>query len=151
VWAASRLARVQIALWGHPSTSGMTSIDYFLSSDSFHEEVNAFGDPQNQFIEQLVRLDSLGFYFERPLLLAWKSKIELLGLPDKFYEDSLVERPALLFDHLFETASKAHWQHKLVDLLKLKQSSNSTFILCPQHLPKFHPSVIFSFFIFSLL
>ena len=33
VLAAMKLARVQCATWGHPSTTGYSTIDYFLSSD----------------------------------------------------------------------------------------------------------------------
>jgi hypothetical protein len=36
VWAASRLAPVQICTWGHPSTTGMLYMDYFVSSDVYH-------------------------------------------------------------------------------------------------------------------
>ena len=31
--AFSRLVRVQAAMWGHPITSGLETIDYFISSD----------------------------------------------------------------------------------------------------------------------
>lgn len=36
VWAASRLAPVQVCTWGHPTTTGLASIDYFLSSYDYH-------------------------------------------------------------------------------------------------------------------
>lgn len=35
-WAGARLAPVQVVTWGHPSTSGLRHIDYFLSSDRYH-------------------------------------------------------------------------------------------------------------------
>ena len=78
VWASARLAPVQIALWGHPETSGMASIDYYISSDPYHQAQDAaFGieSAQERFEEQLVRLDSLGFCFDRPLLTGWLQEV----------------------------------------------------------------------------
>lgn len=63
LWAHSRLANIQISLWGHPVTSGMSHIDYFISSDIFHDATLS----QNQFTEQLVRMDSTSFYFKDPV------------------------------------------------------------------------------------
>jgi protein O-GlcNAc transferase len=53
--AALRLAPVQVVSWGHPNTSGLPTIDYFLSSD-FMEAVDA----QTHYIEKLVRLPNIG-------------------------------------------------------------------------------------------
>ncbi|SMF35645.1 tetratricopeptide repeat protein [Desulfovibrio gilichinskyi] len=53
--ACLRLAPVQCVSWGHPETSGLESIDYFLSSDLM-EPV----DGQEHYSEQLVRLPGLG-------------------------------------------------------------------------------------------
>jgi protein O-GlcNAc transferase len=57
--AAMRLAPVQCNSWGHPDTSGMPSIDYFLSSDLM-EPV----DGQDCYTEELVRLPNLSIYYE---------------------------------------------------------------------------------------
>ncbi len=57
--AALRLAPVQCALYGHPATSGMPNIDYFLSGDTLEP---ANGD--QHYRERLVRLPGLG---TRPL------------------------------------------------------------------------------------
>ena len=54
--AAQRLAPVQCVSWGHPDTSGMPSMDYFLSSDLM-EPVNA----QEFYSENLVKLPGLSF------------------------------------------------------------------------------------------
>jgi hypothetical protein len=37
VWASSRLAPIQMVLWGHPSTTGLDSIDYYISSQFYHQ------------------------------------------------------------------------------------------------------------------
>ncbi len=57
--AAQRLAPVQCTSWGHPETSGLANLDYFLSSDLM-EPANA----DNLYTEQLVRLPNLSIYYE---------------------------------------------------------------------------------------
>ena len=57
--AAQRLAAVQCNSWGHPETSGMPTLDYFLSS-SFMEPPGA----EEHYTERLVRLPNLSIYYE---------------------------------------------------------------------------------------
>ena len=52
--AAVRLASSQYASWGHPSTTGYPTIDYFLSSDAMEP-----ADGQEHYSERLVRLPGL--------------------------------------------------------------------------------------------
>jgi len=56
--AALRLAPLQCSSWGHPDTSGLPTIDYFLSSDLMEPE----GASQH-YTEQLVRLPNLSVYY----------------------------------------------------------------------------------------
>ncbi|HET7803958.1 MAG TPA: tetratricopeptide repeat protein [Pseudolabrys sp.] len=57
--AAQRLARVQCNSWGHPETSGLPTMDYFLSSDLMEPpDADAF------YTEKLVRLPNLSIYYE---------------------------------------------------------------------------------------
>ncbi len=59
--AFSRLAPVQVVSWGHPDTTGIANIDYFLSS-RFIE-----GDGASEhYTEQLIRLQHLPTYYLRP-------------------------------------------------------------------------------------
>lgn len=60
--ACARLARVQCAGSGHPVTTGIPTIDYFLS-DVDLEPANAV----EHYTEQLVRMRNFPFYFGRPL------------------------------------------------------------------------------------
>jgi protein O-GlcNAc transferase len=53
--AALRLAPVQAALWGHPVTTGLSSIDWFLSPDAMEPP-----DAQSSYSEKLLRLPGLG-------------------------------------------------------------------------------------------
>ena len=59
--AAQRLAPVQCVSWGHPETSGLPTIDYFLTSELMEP-----GDAQDHYTEQLVRLPNLSIYYEAP-------------------------------------------------------------------------------------
>jgi protein O-GlcNAc transferase len=61
--AFSRMAPVQCVTWGHPDTTGSPAIDYFLSSELLEEP-----DGDEHYTERLVRLPSLGTYYERPEL-----------------------------------------------------------------------------------
>jgi protein O-GlcNAc transferase len=50
-----RLAPLQIAAWGHPETTALPTIDYFLSADDFEPD-----DAQSHYMESLVKLPHLG-------------------------------------------------------------------------------------------
>jgi protein O-GlcNAc transferase len=57
--AAQRLANVQCCSWGHPVTSGLPTMDYFLSSELM-EPAGAAA----HYSEQLVRLPNLSVYYQ---------------------------------------------------------------------------------------
>ncbi len=57
--AAQRLAPVQCNSWGHPETSGLPTLDYFLSSDMMEP-----ADAAGHYTERLVRLPNLSIYYE---------------------------------------------------------------------------------------
>jgi len=61
--AALRLAPVQCVAWGHPITSGLPTIDYFLSSDLMEPE-----DAESHYREQLIRLPNLSISYPKPEL-----------------------------------------------------------------------------------
>jgi predicted O-linked N-acetylglucosamine transferase (SPINDLY family) len=56
--ATLRLAPVQCNSWGHPITSGMPSMDYYLSSDLMEP-----GDGQEHYTEKLVRLPNISVHY----------------------------------------------------------------------------------------
>jgi protein O-GlcNAc transferase len=62
--ASLRLAPIQCTSWGHPDTSGLPTIDYYLSSDLMEPE-----DAEEHYTEKLVRLPNLSIYYE-PLSIA---------------------------------------------------------------------------------
>ncbi len=57
--AAQRLAAVQCNSWGHPETSGMPTLDYFLSQRS-----DGAAGRAGHYTEKLVRLPNLSIYYE---------------------------------------------------------------------------------------
>jgi predicted O-linked N-acetylglucosamine transferase (SPINDLY family) len=58
--AAQRLASVQCNSWGHPETSGLPTLDYFLSSDLMEPP-----DAESYYTEKLIRLPNLSIYYEQ--------------------------------------------------------------------------------------
>jgi len=73
--ASLRLAGVQVATWGHPETTGLPTIDYYLSSEALEpERADAY------YTERLVRLPNLGCRFRRVASTATKPDLSLLRL-----------------------------------------------------------------------
>ena len=59
--AFARLAPVQCVNWGHPMTTGIDTLDYFISSRLIERD-----DADKDFSEKLVRLDGLSMYLAAP-------------------------------------------------------------------------------------
>lgn len=59
--AAMRLAPVQAASWGHPETTGLPTMDYYLSAQALEPE-----DAQAHYTEKLVALPNLGCALAAP-------------------------------------------------------------------------------------
>lgn len=53
-----RFAPIQMTSWGHPETSGLPTIDYYLSSDLMEAD-----NAQEHYTENLVRLPNLSIYY----------------------------------------------------------------------------------------
>ena len=75
--AAQRLAPLQCVSWGHPVTSGLPTMDAFLSSEAMEPE-----DGDAHYTERLVRLPGLGIDYEAVPLAPGRVTRESLGLPD---------------------------------------------------------------------
>jgi predicted O-linked N-acetylglucosamine transferase (SPINDLY family) len=87
--AFSRLAPVQCVSWGHPDTTGIGTIDYFISSEAL-ETVEA----EQAYTETLVRLPDLAVYYHRPELSAEAGSRAEFGLTA---EDHVYACPQSLF------------------------------------------------------
>jgi predicted O-linked N-acetylglucosamine transferase (SPINDLY family) len=75
--AALRLAPIQCKGWGHPVTTGLPTIDYYLSSDLMEPE-----SAQDHYSETLVRLPNLALCYRPPQLPETPKSRRDLKLPD---------------------------------------------------------------------
>jgi predicted O-linked N-acetylglucosamine transferase (SPINDLY family) len=75
--AALRLAPIQCKGWGHPVTTGLPTIDYYLSSDLMEPD-NAAG----YYSESLVRLPNLALCYRPPKLPEKPKTRQALRIPD---------------------------------------------------------------------
>jgi predicted O-linked N-acetylglucosamine transferase (SPINDLY family) len=75
--AFSRLAPVQCVTWGHPVTTGIPTIDYFISSDVLDPPGN-----EAYYTEKLTRLKNLAVYYYRPALPSPAKTRRDFNLPD---------------------------------------------------------------------
>lgn len=76
--AFSRLAPVQCTTWGHPETTGLATIDIFLSSAEMETP-----EADAHYGEKLVRLPSLTFGYTRSQLPAALQDRAAFGLPEQ--------------------------------------------------------------------
>ncbi|MDP1559891.1 MAG: tetratricopeptide repeat protein [Pirellulaceae bacterium] len=75
--AHNRLAPIQFTAWGHPITTGITTVDYFVSSEGMDQESS-----QAHYSEKLVVLRNLLLNYARPALLSEQIDKSTLGLPN---------------------------------------------------------------------
>ena len=73
--AALRLAPVQCASWGHPDTSGLPTMDYYLSSELMEP-----ADADEHYTERLIRLPNLSIHYTAPQIQAARDDRSAFGL-----------------------------------------------------------------------
>jgi protein O-GlcNAc transferase len=73
--ASMRLAPIQMASWGHPETTGLPTMDYFLSAEDFEYE-----DSGASYSEKLVRLPHLGCSYQKLEVVPVEPDLTALGL-----------------------------------------------------------------------
>jgi protein O-GlcNAc transferase len=73
--ACLRLAPIQIASWGHPETTGLPTIDFYLSADLLEPE-----NAKSLYSEALVQLPNLGTYVECDQTIAMAPDLDGLGI-----------------------------------------------------------------------
>ena len=97
--AAQRLAPVQCSTWGHPETSGLSTIDYFLSSEMMEPP-----DSQNHYTESLILLPNLATYYEPddPMpAAASRSALGLRPAATVYWSGQALYKYLPQFDHVF--------------------------------------------------
>lgn len=73
--ASLRLAPTQLNAWGHPETSGLPTLDYYVSAELL-EPVDA----QREYSETLVRLPNLGTYYKKLEIQVHDAGLSELGI-----------------------------------------------------------------------
>jgi predicted O-linked N-acetylglucosamine transferase (SPINDLY family) len=81
--ASLRLAPAQVATWGHPHTTGLPTVDVFVSADAFEP-----ADAEEHYTERLVRLPRLGCCFAPHIVADVETDLARLGIE--------ADRPILL-------------------------------------------------------
>lgn len=74
--AHARLAPVQVVSWGHPDTTGIDTLDYFVSSSLLEPD-----DADQHYTERLVRLSRLPCYYQPWTVPTQIPSRAALGLP----------------------------------------------------------------------
>jgi len=59
--ACTRIAKLQLCMWGHPETSGLKTMDYFITAEMFENE-----NSEKNYSEKLIKLPNLGTYLLSP-------------------------------------------------------------------------------------
>ncbi len=75
--AALRLAPIQCTAWGHPVTSGLPTVDFYLSSELMESE-----NAQEHYSETLIRLPNIGLCYTKPVLPEIKKTRSELGISE---------------------------------------------------------------------
>jgi predicted O-linked N-acetylglucosamine transferase (SPINDLY family) len=73
--ASLRLAPVQAAAWGHPDTTGLATVDYYLSAEDLEPP-----EAQQHYTERLLLLPRLGCCFAREQVKAVVPDLERFGV-----------------------------------------------------------------------
>ena len=79
--AYSRIAPIQITTWGHSETSGIDTIDYFISSEYFAGSLSP-EEIQKQYSEKVVLFKSLGTFYISPHKLFVENNIAYTNQPN---------------------------------------------------------------------
>lgn len=74
--AFRRLAPIQCMTWGHGETSGLSTVDYFISCQGRETDVS-----QQYYTEQLICMENITTYFEKPTQASSLKTRQELGLP----------------------------------------------------------------------
>jgi protein O-GlcNAc transferase len=117
--AAMRLAHRQAATWGHPETTGLPTIDLYLSAEGFEEPL---AQAQACYTERLVSLPHLGCYYEPDAVPVENVNLADLGLK--------AGAPLLVCPGSPYKYAPEH-DHVLVDIAKRVPSAQFLFFTVP--------------------
>ena len=128
--AMNRLAPIQINTWGHSDTSGIPTVDYFISSKYFE---TPYEQSQENYSEKLILLEKSisTFYFK-----LMKQEILEGSVPrDKLCNDIGIPNDCpIIFCLHTEMKFKPPYVQMLNEFLKDKRSGNSIIVLLKSNL-----------------
>lgn len=75
--AAYKPAKKQVTSWGHPETSGLATMDFYLSTNFLETHLS-----HKNYVEKIVKLDGIGTCFLPPSLVAAKFNLLKFGIPE---------------------------------------------------------------------
>jgi predicted O-linked N-acetylglucosamine transferase (SPINDLY family) len=120
-----RLAPIQMTSWGHPETSGLPTIDYFLSSDLMEPE-----NAQNHYTETLIRLPNLSIYYQPPTVEpkpVSRADIGLVADDVLFWCCQSLFKYLPQYDDVFPSIARALPQAKFVFIANASESITQVF------------------------
>lgn len=118
--AKLRLAPIQINTWGHSETSGMDTIDYYISSDYFETK-----NSHKNYTEKLIRLKSLStYYYNNDFLLNYPfdEKISDIRLSYQLYDSYHIYG-------IFQTVFKYHPTLLSIVVSILEKDKDAFFVI----------------------
>jgi predicted O-linked N-acetylglucosamine transferase (SPINDLY family) len=75
--ASLRLAPVQLASWGHPETTGIPTVDYYISADGLEPS-----EAELNYTERLVRMPNLGCCYQRYAVTPIEPDLAAMGIAE---------------------------------------------------------------------
>jgi len=95
--ASLRLATRQVVFWGHPETTGLPSIDFFVSAELFEVEGS-----EGNYSEKLVKLPNLGSYYS-----ALNTEAQVFDLHSKLVQ---LDKPVMICPgNLYKYSPQHDW------------------------------------------
>jgi len=140
--AYSRIALKQLTTWGHSETSGIDTIDYYISSKWF--ELSSLSEAQKHYTEKLILFNSLGTYYISPHKLFIDNNPKLTNIVDKKFKTK-TELGFNLDNNIYcclQTFYKinAQFEQCMARILELDPNAiillSNTFPYCKSHLAR---------------
>lgn len=103
--ATLRLAHQQVAMWGNPETTGLKTIDYFISIAEIEKD-----DAQSRYSEKLVKIPLAEHYYARGPKVVEKIDPQKWGL-DKAMKVVLCPGTAFKYQQRFIDFFKKAWEN----------------------------------------
>jgi predicted O-linked N-acetylglucosamine transferase (SPINDLY family) len=119
--AAQRLAPVQCVTWGHPETTGLPTMDYFLSSALMER-----GEADARYTERLVRLPNLGLCYqpdESPAPVLTRQALGLATDAPVFWSGQALCKYLPRYDSIFPSIARSLGQCQFVFIAFAKSHS----------------------------